>query len=347
MAKQHPPTTRLSELLGVRLPIVQDGMGPFQTGALAAAVSEAGGLGTVSMPGMTKQPAEGARLLREQIEQVAGSTDAPFAVNVPVGHATNGEVLPVTEAYIAEAIAVRRESGKAGRQLCAITTSAGFAGDYSRRLHEVGLVHIAKVGAVRHARKAVAGGADVVIASGYEMGGHTHERPVHTMVLAAEVIGAVDVPVLVSGGIFDGRGLAAVLAMGGAGVAMGTRFIATVENDWHPAYKERIISADEWSDVIFPGVYGPARGLDSAGVDRLRTLADDPRVGDAELTAWKDEAMIRAQRDGAVDDGLLPAGQCAAAIDRIVPVGELLDSMVAQARQLLADAQQTLPDPAV
>lgn len=342
MATSGSPTARLCELLGIRLPIVQDGMGPFQTGALAAAVSAAGGLGTVSMPGMTKEPAEGARLLRDQIEQVARLTDAPFAVNVPVGYATGGEVLPVTEAYIAEAIAVRGEGGPVGRQLRAVTTSAGFAGDYTRRLHEAGLVHLAKVGALRHAQKAVANGADVVIASGYEMGGHTHEHPVHTMVLAAEVIGAVDVPVLVSGGIFDGRGLAAVLAMGGAGVAMGTRFIATVENDWHPAYKERIVAANEWSDVLFPGVYGPARGLASAGVDRLRAMAADPAVDEATLTAWKDRAMITAQRDGEVDAGLLPAGQCAAAIDRIESVAELLPAMVQQARALLAAAQQAL-----
>src|SRR5438270_725125 len=96
-------------------------------------------------------------------------------------------------------------------------------------------------------------GVDVVIASGYEMGGHTHARPVHTMVLAPQVIDAVEVPVVVSGGIHDGRGLAAALAMGAAGVGMGTRFIATLENDWHPAYKKAIVDAAEWQDVVFPG----------------------------------------------------------------------------------------------
>jgi NAD(P)H-dependent flavin oxidoreductase YrpB (nitropropane dioxygenase family) len=336
---------RLCAMLGIRYPVVQDGMGPFRTGRLAAAVSGAGGLGTVSIPGMTVDPAEGARLLRRQIEEATGLTDGPVAVNVPVGFASTGDVLPVTEAYIAEAIAVRSEGGKAGRQLVAVTTSAGFAGSYSARLHEVGLVHMHKVGALRHARKAADAGADVVIASGYEMGGHTHEHPVHTMVLAAQVIPALQIPVLVSGGIFDGRGLAAALAMGAAGVAMGTRFIATEENDWHEAYKQRIVAATEWSDVVFPGVYGPARGLDSAGVRRLQAMVDAGETSESELTRWKDEAMIRAQRDGDVDEGLLPAGQCAGAISGIVPVGRLVPEMVEQARALLAAAHDVLPDP--
>lgn len=340
-----PAVHRLCAMLGIRHPVVQDGMGPFRTGRLAAAVSEAGGLGTVSIPGMTVEPAEGARLMRRQIEEATGLTDAPIAVNVPVGFASTGEVLPVTEAYLAEAIAVRREDGKAGQQLVAVTTSAGFAGDYSARLHEVGLVHMHKVGALRHAQKAAAAGADVVIASGYEMGGHTHEHPVHTMVLAAQVIPALDVPVLVSGGIFDGRGLAAALAMGAAGVAMGTRFIATEENDWHEAYKQRIVDATEWSDVIFPGVYGPARGLDSAGVARLQSMVADGGISESDLTRWKDEAMIRAQRDGEVDDGLLPAGQCASAIFGIASVARLIPDMVEQARALLGAANDVFPDP--
>lgn len=337
-------SARFCELLGLRAPIVQDGMGPFRTGRLAAAVSNAGGLGTVSMPGMTQEPAVGARLLREQIEEAVSLTSGPIAVNVPVGFASGGEVLPVTEAYLAEAMAVRAGGGKPGEQLRAVTTSAGFAGDYTRRLHDAGLLHLHKVGALRHAEKAVANGADVVIASGYEMGGHTHEHPVHTMVLAAQVLRAVDVPVLVSGGIFDGRGLAGALAMGAAGVAMGTRFIATTENDWHDAYKQRIVAAGEWSDVVFPGVYGPARGLDSGGVATLEALVSEGRLDDAALTVWKDEAMVRAQRDGDVDDGLLPAGQCAAAIDDIVSVAELLPAMVAEARKLLAEASAVLPD---
>lgn len=334
--------TQLCRLLGIQVPIIQDGMGPYRTARLAAAVSSAGGLGTVSMPGMTAEPETGARLLREAIEETASLTHGPFSVNVPVGVGPGGEVLPVTETYIAEVIRAREQDPALSTRLVALTTSAGFPGSYTARIHDAGLLHLHKVGAVHHARKAAANGSDVIIASGFEMGGHTHEHPVHTMVLAPQVIDAVAGPVVVSGGIYDGRGLAAVLAMGGAGVAMGTRFIATVENEWDDAFKRRVLEAGEWEDVVFPGVYGPIRGLPSAGVDELKDLWG--KLGDDALTAWKDERMIAAQREGDVEHGLLPAGQCAAAIHDIPTVADLFAAMVTRARELLqAAAQEELP----
>src|SRR5260370_37687580 len=127
-----------------------------------------------------------------------------------------------------------------------MATEAGMAGEYDRGNREWGVVVMGKVGSVRHDLKDAEYGANVIIASGYEMGGHTHAKGVHTMVLAPQVIGALDIPVVVSGGICDGRGLAAVLAMGGAAAAMGTRFIATREHHWHHAYKQRIVDGTEW-----------------------------------------------------------------------------------------------------
>jgi enoyl-[acyl-carrier protein] reductase II len=156
-------------------------MGPSPTTALAAAVSAAGGLGTVSSPSITN-PSE--TFLRERfrgaIEQVAAAIDAPFAVNVPVGRVSSGELLLVSRVCIDEAVAVKRDGGKAGEQLVALTTSAGFPGEFCARIQGSGLVHMHKVGSLRHARKAAENGVDVVIASGYEMGGHTHARGVHT-----------------------------------------------------------------------------------------------------------------------------------------------------------------------
>lgn len=328
-------STPLCDLLGIEHPVIQDGMGPFRTARLAAAVSAAGGLGTVSMPGMTKPVDEGARLLREQIDEVASLTERPFAVNVPVGYAATGEVLPVTEAYIAATIAARADLGS---QLVALTTSAGFPGEYTARIQAAGMVHLHKVGAVRHALKAVANGVDAVIASGYEMGGHTHETPVHTMVLAPQVAARVAVPVIVSGGIFDGRGLAAALAMGAAGVAMGTRFIATAENEWDEGYKQAIVEAPEGGDVILPGVYGPLRGLENDGARELRRIVAGGELDEAALTRWKDERMIGAQSRGAIAEGLLPAGQCAAAIGEIAAVPALLEAIVEEAAALLEGA---------
>lgn len=336
---------RFQNLVGARFPIVQDGMGPSPTTALAAAVSSAGGLGTVSSPSITN-PSES--FLREKfrgaIEAVAAATDAPFAVNVPVGRVASGELLLVSKVCIDEAIAAKRDGGRAGEQLVALTTSAGFPGDFRSAIRSSGLVHMHKVGSLRHARKAAENGVDVVIASGYEMGGHTHSRGVHTMVLAPQVIGELDVPVIVSGGIADGRGLAAVLAMGGAGVAMGTRFIATAEHEWHEAYKQRIVDSPEWGDTVYSGVYAPVRGLNNRGLESLpeaqRTLSDE------DFSLWKEEQMRRAQRDGDVDAGLLVAGQVAAAVHDMPSVAQLIERIVGDADGLLGAAAAAGVEPA-
>jgi enoyl-[acyl-carrier protein] reductase II len=263
---------------------------------------------------------------------------------VPVGRTPDGELLLVSRTCIDEAISVKRDGGKAGERLRAIVTSAGFAGEFGPAIRESGLVHMAKVGSVRHAVKAAQYGANVIIASGYEMGGHTHAKGVHTMVLAPQVIGALDIPVVVSGGICDGRGLAAVLAMGGAAAAMGTRFIATREHQWHHAYKQRIVDAKEWEDVVYGGIYAPIRGLRNdaiAALDKAReTLSPE------EFQAWEEEQIRVAQRDGDVERGLLVAGQVSAAIHDIPTVAELVTRIVNQARELLADSAAVLKEPA-
>jgi len=336
---------RFQQLVGVEYPVMQDGMGPSPTTHLAAAVSAAGGLGTVSCPSITNTSEAFLRKgFRDAIEHVAATTDRPFAVNVPVGRTADGELLLVSRACIDEAIAVKRDRGKAGEQLRAIVTSAGFAGEFGGAIRDSGLVHMHKVGSVKHARKAAEYGADVIIASGFEMGGHTHANGVHTMVLAPQVVEAVDIPVVVSGGICDGRGLAAVLAMGGAAAAMGTRFIATREHQWHPAYKQRIVDAKEWEDIVYGGIYAPIRGLRNKGLEAMSEVRE--KLSAAEFQVWEEEQIRKAQRDGDVENGLLVAGQVAAAIHDIPTVAELIARIVAQARALLGEAAMVLAEPA-
>jgi NAD(P)H-dependent flavin oxidoreductase YrpB (nitropropane dioxygenase family) len=337
--------TRFTELAGIEHPIVQEGMGPFKTARLAAAVSEAGGLGTVSMPGMTADPAEGSRRLREHIEETASLTGKPFAVNVPVGRADTGEVLPISAAYINAVIEARRADAALERQLTVLTTSAGFPGEFRPQIAAAGLIHMHKVGSTRQAVKAEQAGVDVVIASGYEMGGHTHAVPVHTFVLLPNVTEAVSVPVLLSGGARDGRTLAAALCLGAVGVAMGTRFIATEDNtDWHPAAARRIVQAGEGDDTIFPGVYSPARGLKSAGIDALSELLRAGATAE-EMLSYKDAALIRAEEEGDLETGILPAGQVASGIHDIVSVATFVPAMAAEAaavlRELASAAQAT------
>ncbi len=218
-------TNRYTRLIGIEHPIVQEGLGPFRTPRLAAAVSQAGGLGTVSMPGMPADLAAGARTLREHIDECATLTQKPFAVNIPVGISANGDVLPFTDVYIRAVLEARASDRQLERQLTVLTTSAGFPGSYIAPIKNAGMIHQHKVGSTRQAIKAEELGVDVVIAAGFEMGGHTSGKAMHTYVLVPNVTEAVDVPVLLSGGARDGRGLAAALAMGADGVAMGTRFI--------------------------------------------------------------------------------------------------------------------------
>lgn len=332
----NPLSNRLTELLGIELPIIQEGMGPYRTNQIAAAVSTAGGLGTVSMPGMTKEPEAGARLMRENIDWVAAHTQGHFAVNVPVGRDASGTVLPVSEAYIRAVVEAREADSALAGQLVALTTSAGFPGEFRGAIADSGLVHMHKVGSTRHARKAEEAGVDVVIASGYEMGGHTHVNPVHTFVLVPNVTEAVSVPVVLSGGVRDGRTLAAALTLGASGVALGTRFIAARENtDWHPAYAERIIATEEGTDTVFPAVYGPARGLENAGVARLRELLETGELQGDELNTWKDEALIRAQEEGDVENGLVVAGQVASGIHGWIDIATFVPEMADEAIAVL------------
>jgi NAD(P)H-dependent flavin oxidoreductase YrpB (nitropropane dioxygenase family) len=146
----------------------------------------------------------------------------------------------------------------------------------------------------------------------------------------------VSVPVVLSGGARDGRTLAAALALGASGVALGTRFIAARENtDWHPAYAERIIATEEGADTVFPAVYGPARGLMNAGVARLREILETGELTGADLNTWKDEALIRAQSVGDVENGLVVAGQVASGIHDWIEISDFVPRMAEEAVAVL------------
>jgi NAD(P)H-dependent flavin oxidoreductase YrpB (nitropropane dioxygenase family) len=326
---------RYTRLIGIEHPIVQEGLGPFRTPRLAAAVSQAGGLGTVSMPGMPANLAAGARTLREHIEECASLTEKPFAVNIPVGISGNGDVLPFTDVYIRAVLEARASDSQIERQLTVLTTSAGSPGSYIAPIKNAGMIHQHKVGSTRQAIKAEELGVDVVIAAGFEMGGHTSGKAMHTYVLVPNVTEAVDVPVLLSGGARDGRGLAAALAMGADGVAMGTRFILSEDNsDWHPAYLRALLDAKEGDDVAFPGVYGPCRGLRNAASEAL--LAETRHAGDpAEQIRWKLESMQRAQMHGDVENGLVMTGQVASAINQLIRISEFVPAMADEAAGIL------------
>ena len=323
--------TRFTELLGIVHPVVQEGLGPYKTVHLAAAVSNAGGLGTISIPGITEEPTRGANILRGYIEQACALTTRPLAVNVPVGSDSTGKVLPFSAAYVQAVVDAVRDP-EIAKRLRVITTSAGPPSAVRKMIAGSGLIHMHKVGGTRQAIRAQEDGVDVIIASGYEAGGHTHARPVHTFVLGPSVTEAVHIPVVLAGGVRDGRTLAAALMMGADAVAMGTRFVASRDNpDWNPAYAQRIIAAREGEDIVFPATYGPSRALPSKGLDELLALAATGQADEDELTRFKDVRLISGQRDGDMEGGLLPCGQVAGAIRDLIDVASFIPGMVEEA----------------
>lgn len=342
---------RYTQLIGIDHPIVQEGLGPFRTPKLAAAVSNAGGLGTVSMPGMPVDIDAGARTFREHIEECASLTDRPFAVNIPVGVDHEGNVLPFTDVYIKMVLAAREADSALASRLTVMTTSAGFPGPYLQAIKDAGMIHQHKVGSTRQAVKSAEAGVDVVIAAGFEMGGHAPSKAVHTFVLVPSVTEAVDVPVLLTGGARDGRGLAAALAMGADGVAMGSRFITSHENsDWHPNYIQALLDAKEGDDVAFNGVYGPCRGLRNKASERLLSGevqapdGSDEQPTEVELERWKIESMQLSQTEGDVKNGLVLAGQVSSALNDIISVAEFVPAMAEEAAGILRDLASKLHD---
>lgn len=247
--------SRLCHLLGIEHPIVQAPMAWIATAELAAAVSAAGGLGTIGpSAGMESQAEAGdveasLRRFREQIRKVRALTDKPFAANLPVGWGRQREV---TDRLVDVAI----EEG-----LPIAVVSMGSSKAYTPRLKAAGVKVIHAVGSVEHAQKAQADGVDAVVCEGYEAGGHLGGEELTLFVLVPQVADAVAIPVIAGGGIVDGRGVAAAFALGAEGVYMGTRFMASAECAAHAQVKQAVVEASDTSTVVFGRSTGISRCL--------------------------------------------------------------------------------------
>ncbi|MEE9278960.1 MAG: nitronate monooxygenase [Myxococcota bacterium] len=329
----HPALrTPLCDLLEIDVPIIQAGMGFVARGPLAAAVSAAGGLGVIGSASL------GTKGLREEIHRVRDLTDRPFGVDILF--ATIGR----PERNEAEARFTRDTTALIDivfeEEVPVIASGLGNPAPIVPQAHELGMKVLALVGNTKNAVRVARSGVDVVIAQGYDGGGHTGR--VGTMTLLPAVLDCVDVPVMAAGGIADGRGLAAVLAMGGVGAWLGTRFIATHEAWGHQNYKERILA------------------IDDEGTIRTRCFSGKPcRVIKNDVTAaWEDHDLeqkikpfplqfgvisewlgkdpyIQGRRDGHTDIGALAAGQSSVLIRDIRPAGDVLRRIAEEASEAL------------
>jgi enoyl-[acyl-carrier protein] reductase II len=318
--------TRLCDVLGIRYPICQAGMAFVARSRLAAAVSAAGGLGVLAAAHAT--PPE----LREEIRRVRDATDKPFGVDILFAtiRAAGEEVAAHTDAVKGWVDVVMEE------QVPVLIAGLGNPGPVTADAHRLGMKVMALCGNVKQARDHVANGVDVVIAQGHEAGGHTGR--VGGLVLIPAVVEAVAPrPVVAAGGIADGRGLVAALALGADGVWLGTRFIATVEGHGHDNYKRRIVELDEEGTVISRGSSGkPCRLIRNNFTREWEARAAEIQPFPIQFERVGRAAAIRAREEGDVENGGAACGQSAALIREVRTVHDVVEAMVTEAEDVLA-----------
>jgi enoyl-[acyl-carrier protein] reductase II len=307
--------------LGIDLPIMQAGMGAIARAPLAAAVSEAGGLGVLGSQYLS--PGE----LRDEIALIRTLTDKPFGVDVILPRMSNvdDEALPyATDAE--EHVEVVLGAG-----VPVIVTGLGNPGALVAEAHARGSKVMSIVGNVRQARRVAEAGVDAVIAQGHEAGGHTGR--VGTSVLVPRVVDSVDVPVVAAGGLSDGRGLLAALALGAQGVWMGTRFIATEEAEVHDNYKQLIVETDEEGTLVTRAHSGkPCRLIRNAFTEGWEQRPEEIAPFPQQLVRVGRIASPVSRLEGDVVNGSVPAGQGSALVHDVIPAGELVSRIAADAQ---------------
>lgn len=312
----------LTDILNIKYPIIQGGMGNISNAILTAAVSEAGGLGTIGAGTMPPEEVE------KIIEETRSLTNKPFAVNVALS------VSP----YVTEILSLVIK-----HKIPAVSLSAGNPAPFIPKLHEKGVKVIAVAASVRQALKAETAGADIIAAEGYEAAGINSSLETTTLVLIPQITGVVSVPVVAAGGIGDGKGLAAMLALGASGVQMGTRFIATKEAPFHPQYKQKIIEASDHETLIVGRSVGRIRRVLSTGY--ANKLLDYEKQG-ISLDEFNKLTSEDYHKIGAIngngDEGFMNSGQIAGLIADLPSIKELLDNMIEDAKLQLHKAKNLL-----
>jgi len=318
--------TRLTQLLEIEHPVMLAGMGGVSYHQLAAAVSNAGGFGCLGASTM------GSEMMVDEIRKVRALTDRPFGVDLLT--AMPGDLEAQVSLVIKEGASV-------------FVAGLGVPRDVIDLCHRAGVLVVNMCGKVEHARRAVSAGCDIVVAQGTEAGGHT--GTVATLPLVPQIVDAVggQVPVVAAGGIFDGRGLAAALALGADGVWIGTRFIATPEARSAPGYKDALVRTAEDGTVVSKAYSGKT----------MRVVRNDYTTSfeshTDEFEPFPDQ-MIRSVTDGALHLGAddttpgvdpakecYPAGQGVGGISSLIPAGDLVERFVAEAEAALARSSAT------
>jgi enoyl-[acyl-carrier protein] reductase II len=305
--------TRLCDLLDIEFPIIQGGMVWVANVELAAAVSNAGGLGLISHTAGLDKSSDQAASLKQQIKKARSLTSKPFGINLAL---LNPGIEDLIATIISEKVGI-------------VVTAAGNPGTYTGRLKEAGIKVLHVVASVKHAQSAEKKGVDGVIAEGYEAGGHNGLDELTTLVLVPQVVNAVKVPVVAAGGIADARGVVAALALGADGVQMGTRFVATTECIAHPNFKEAIVKASDTGTVITGRKLGPARILKNPVADKLLEM-EAAGASAEEMAAYigLESRSRQGQLEGDLVNGQGYCGAIAGMIKEVQSVSEVMRSII-------------------
>ncbi len=304
--------TAICDLFGIKHPIIQGGMAHVGTAELVSAVSNAGGLGIIGAGHYEPD------WVRQQIRLTREGTTEPFGLNIPL---TSPFAEPVVQVALAEKVAV-------------IATGAGNPDAYMPRFKRAGMKVIPVVASVAMAKHLEQAGADAIVAEGMESGGHVGETT--TIALVPQVVDSVRIPVVAAGGIADGRGLAAALALGAQGVQMGTRFVLSTECIAHPQYKQKLLEADDQATMVTRQLVGrPLRTLRNKLAEQVREL-EKAGITKEELELFDRGRMYLGLIEGDIDEGSLLAGQIAGMIKEIKPVKVIIEEMVAEAERIIS-----------
>jgi len=302
----------ICELLKINYPIIQGGMGNISNAQLTAAVSEAGGLGTIGCGTMTPHEVE------KIILETKNRTNKKFAVNIAIG------VSPYTSELIDLVIK---------HDVPIISLSAGNPVPYIPRLKENGITIIALVASVKHAQKAESAGVDILVAEGFEAAGINSNLELTTFTLIPQIVKNVKIPVVAAGGIGDGKGLAAALMLGASGVQLGTRLIATLEAPFHETYKNNIVNASDTETIIIGRSMGRMRRiLKTPYSKRLDETEKTGMTLDQYSDMTSEKYHVKGAIDGDMENGFINSGQIAGLIADIPSVQVLLNTMMNEAK---------------
>jgi len=304
--------TRITELLGIEHPIFQAAMSWASSNApLIIAVSNAGGLGVIAAGPMRVED------FKVALKEIRRGTQKPYGVNIPLNSPRAAELLDI--AYEA--------------RIPVMVASQGGPREHLARFRAAGTKWLHVVASVEHAKKAEAAGVDALVVDGAEAGGHPPPSEVGTLVLVRRVVKSVGLPVVASGGVADGAGVAALLALGADAVQLGTRFIATPEASVHENYKRAVLAADVHETTLVGRGGLPIRQLKNAFSAKYEAAERAGATKEELDLIYRNSSLKQAALEGDVEWGKVEAGQSAGLVDEILPAAEIMRRLVAEAEE--------------